>query len=526
MMTRTLRSYLCDGWVVGEGRAATLVDATTEAPLATSSTAGLDFGAALAHGRTVGGPALRALTFAERGAILRQLSEAIVGARKELLPLSMANNGATRSDAKFDVDGASFTLEAYAQLGEELGDRRYLVDGEAVELARSKRYGGLHIKTPRPGVAVHINAFNFPAWGLAEKLAVALLAGMPVVTKPATATALTAAHMAEALVASGALPRGAFQFIAGSPGDLVDHLSWGDVLAFTGSNGLGRQLVTLPHVVAAGVRVNVEADSLNVAVLGPDVEDDAPAFEQLVRDVFRDMTQKTGQKCTAIRRVMVPVEQVDAVVEALTDSIRALKIGDPRADGVRMGPLVSARQRADVLAGLARLSEADGVERVHGAGRPDDLVGVEAGRGFFVEPHLFKAADPAASFAADLVHDEEVFGPAVTVLPYDGSVAAAAALVARGRGGLVASVYSNDRRFVRDLVLELAPWNGRVTIGSDRIATTAPGPGTVMPQLVHGGPGRAGGGEELGLARGMDLYLQRTALQGYRPLLEKLFDGS
>jgi len=267
----------------------------------------------------------------------------------------------------------------------------------------------------------------------------------------------------------------------------------------------------------------VEADSVNAAVLGPDVEAGDPAWDMMVRAVFQDMTQKTGQKCTAIRRVMVPADGVDDVIDALKDSLSRLRIGDPFAEGVRMGPVVSARQRDDVLEGLARLSGC--VERVAGEGRPSELHGVDGDKGFFVDAHIFKASDPAAALAADAVHDHEVFGPAVTILPYDGSAEGAAALVARGQGGLVASIYSDDRTWTRDAALGLAPWSGRVMLGSAKIADSAPGPGTVLPQLVHGGPGRAGGGEELGGERGMDLYMQRTAMQGYRPLLERLFDG-
>jgi oxepin-CoA hydrolase/3-oxo-5,6-dehydrosuberyl-CoA semialdehyde dehydrogenase len=371
---------------------------------------------------------------------------------------------------------------------------------------------------------VHVNAYNFPAWGLAEKAAVALLAGMPVISKPATATAYVAHALTRALVSADVLPQGAFSLVAGSPGDLLDHLTTGDVLAFTGSSAVGQSLRTLPHIVAGGVPVNVEADSVNAAVLGPDAEPGDPAWDMMVRDVFRDMTQKTGQKCTAIRRVMVPADGVDDVVEALVDSISRLRVGDPFAEGVRMGPVVSARQRDDVLQGLDRLSGA--VTRVCGDGRPSELHGVDGDSGYFVGAHVFRAADPAAALAADPVHDHEVFGPAVTVLPYDGSSQGAVDLVARGKGGLVASVYSDDRSWTRDTAIGLAPWSGRVMLGSAKIADSSPGPGTVLPQLVHGGPGRAGGGEELGGERGLDLYLQRTALQGYRPLLERLFDGT
>lgn len=520
----TLQSYVCGEWFTGTGDATKLINPTTEEAVAQVAAGGVDVAAALEYARTKGGPALRAMTFRERGQMLKSLSEALIAIRDELLDLSMVNNGSTRSDAKFDVDGASFTLAAYAELGEQLGDQRYLVDGEPIELLRSRKLGGLHLKTPHRGVAMHINAFNFPAWGLAEKAAVAWLAGMPVVTKPATATAWIAEVLARALVKTGALPEGALTFLAGHPQGLVESLETGDVLAFTGSSGVGNHLRSHPRVVSQGVPVNVEADSVNSAVLGPDVEAGDDVFDMLVRDALREVIQKTGQKCTATRRIFVPVDVVDDFTDALASDLDRISIGDPFTDGVRMGPVVNARQRDDVLAGLERFSSV--TSTVRGAGRPTQVAGVEGEGGFFVDAHVLRTADPAASMTADLVHDEEVFGPVTTVLPYDGSVAQAAQLVARGRGSLVASVYSDDRAFARDLVLDLAPWSGRVTLGSAKVAESAPSPGAVLPQLVHGGPGRAGGGEELGGERGMDFYMQRTAVQGYRPLVEKLFDGA
>ena len=521
---QNLESYLGGKWVQGEGDGAILVNPATDEHIARTSTAGIDFAGALNHARCVGNPALQSLTFAERADILRALAEAVVRHRTELLGLSTLNNGATRSDSKFDVDGASFTLQAYADLGESLGDRRYLVDGDSEELLRSKRLAGLHVKVPKCGVAVHVNAFNFPAWGMAEKMAVALLAGMPVFTKPATATALTSWRMAQAFVETGALPDGVFSFLAGSAGDLVDHLQYGDVLAFTGSGALGTRFKSASHLASQGISVNVEADSLNAAVLGPDVEPGTDTWDLFIRDVFRDLHQKTGQKCTAIRRVLVPESMIDDVTDALVDAASGLKIGNPSNGDVRMGPVVNRRQQQDVLDGLSRLGNA--VEKIYGSERPEHLLDVSEGQGCFVGLHLFRAADPSASMSASIVHDEEVFGPATTLLPYDGSVVQAASMVALGKGGLVSSVYTDDRAYARDLVLALAPHHGRLTLGSAKIADSSPGPGTVLPQLVHGGPGRAGGGEELGGIRGLDFYLQRTAIQGYRPLLERLFDGS
>lgn len=520
----TLQSYVRGEWVTGTGDATTLVNPTTEEAVAQVAAGGIDMPAALHHARAAGGPALRAMTFRERGAMLMTLSESLLAIRDQLLDLSMINNGSTRSDAKFDVDGATFTLAAYAELGESLGDHRYLVDGEPIELLRSRKLGGLHIKTPHRGVAMHINAFNFPAWGLAEKAAVAWLAGMPVVSKPATATSWIAEVLSRALVNADALPDGAFTFIAGHPAGLVESLETGDVLAFTGSSGVGNHLRTHPRVVSQGIPVNVEADSVNSAVLGPDVTAGDDVFDMLVRDALREVIQKTGQKCTATRRIFVPTEVADDFTEALASDLSRISIGDPFTEGVRMGPVVNARQRDDIMAGLDRFSSV--TSTVRGSGRPETVAGVTGEGGYFVDAHVLRTSDPTASLAADLVHDEEVFGPVTTILPYDGSVTQAAQLVARGRGSLVASVYSDDRAFSRDLVLDLAPWSGRVTLGSAKVAESAPSPGAVLPQLVHGGPGRAGGGEELGGERGLDFYLQRTAVQGYRPLVERLFDGA
>jgi oxepin-CoA hydrolase/3-oxo-5,6-dehydrosuberyl-CoA semialdehyde dehydrogenase len=449
--------------------------------------------------------------------MLRALSKAIHAHRDELMQLGLINAGNTRSDAKFDIDGASGTLAAYADLAQTLGDARFLIDGEAIALGRSSRVAGQHVLVPRQGVAVHINAFNFPAWGLAEKAALAWLAGVPVVSKPATATALMAFRIAEILVASGALPEGAFQFIAGSTGDLVDRLGPQDVLAFTGSGKTGTLLRSRPNIVAHSVRVNVEADSLNAAVLGTDVERGDDTYNLFLADVVRDITQKTGQKCTAIRRVLVPAGLYEAVQEDLCDRLTQTRVGNPANESVTMGPVATASQLRDVRAGIELLLSA-GTRLVCGGAQPVEGLGAPAGKGYFVAPTLL-AADNALDARA--VHEHEVFGPVATVMPYT-AAADAVEVVRRGGGGLVSSVYTDDRTVAADVALGLAPFHGRVAIVNARVAGAWLGPGTVLPQLVHGGPGRAGGGEELGALRGMGLYLQRVALQGYGPLLDHL----
>jgi oxepin-CoA hydrolase/3-oxo-5,6-dehydrosuberyl-CoA semialdehyde dehydrogenase len=513
---RLLESFLRGAWVAGAGARQALLDPATEEPLAEVGAAG-GFAAALEFARARGGAALGALTFRERGELIRGVQAALTGARDELIGLAMRNGGNTRGDAKFDVDGAIATLSAYADLGAELGDRRALLDGDAIPLGRSSRWVGQHLLSPRPGVAVHVNAFNFPAWGLFEKAAQAWLAGMPVVTKPATSTAVVAHRAVELIVGGMLVPEGALSLVMGSPGDLTSHLGPGDVLAFTGSGDTGAHLRALPNVVAGGVRVNVEADSLNAAVLGPDLERGSATWDMLVSEIARDMTQKAGQKCTAIRRVLVPEALAEGLAEDLSERLAGAKVGNPAHDGVTMGPLATRGQLADVRARFARL-RAEARPLFGGEGEVTPIGGA-AGKGFFFGPVLLTCERPAE---AGVLHDVEIFGPVATLLPYDGGAAEAARLVARGQGGLVASAYSDDRAFLRELVAGLAPWHGRLYLGSAKVAGQAAGPGTVLPQLVHGGPGRAGAGEELGGLRGMAFYLQRTAGQGDQLILEAI----
>jgi len=504
---QVVESYLAGRWVKGAGAGQTLLNPATEEPLATASTEGIDLAAALDHARRIGGPALRALSFAERGALLQAMADALQEARDELIALGIANGGNTRSDAKFDVDGAIGTLLAYAELGSALGTGRFLVDGEGLQLGRSPRFHGQHVSVPRHGVAVHVNAFNFPAWGFAEKAAAALLAGMPVLSKPATATALVAYRAMQVIVEAKAVPEGALALLAGAPRDLPALLGAQDVLAFTGSGATGERIRALPNVIRHSVRVNVEADSLNAAVLGPGVEARSDMYELFLKDVVRDATQKAGQKCTAIRRVLVPREILAEVRDDLAEMLGALKVGDPADEEVRMGPLASAAQLKDVLSGIERL-ETEG-RRL--AGKPGRLFE----KGYFVSPSLFEVENGKA------VHEHEVFGPVVSLLPYTDDPAS---IVARGNGGLVCSIYSEDSAFIEEAVAGIAPWHGRIYLGHPKIELS-PGPGTVLPQLVHGGPGRAGGGEELGGRRALAFYLQRVALEGSRPVVAGLAKG-
>ena len=505
---KTLRSFVQGRWVEGKEPLATLVNPSTEEPVARTSSAGIDFAAAVELGRAQGGPGLREMTFAQRGELLKAWSQALHAARDELIGLAIQNGGNTRGDAKFDIDGGIATLAHYAELGAQLGSLRVLRDGEAVQIGRTARYAGVHLWVPRDGVAVHINAFNFPAWGTCEKAACALLAGMPILSKPATSTALVAFRVTE--LGAELLPRGSFQFICGSPGDLLDKLGPQDVVAFTGSSQTANKL--REQLGRRGTRLNVEADSLNAAVLGPDAQPGSATWDMFVQDVVRDMTQKTGQKCTAVRRVFIAGDQLATAQEALVERLAQVRVGDPARSEVTMGPVSTADQLRDVRAGIAKLS-AEAQPVFGGDGTVKALA--PEGKGYFVSPVLLVSRDPAG---AKVLHKDEVFGPVATLA----ASASPADMVRRGGGGLVCSVYSDDRDFLRECVLAIAPYHGRIYVGSEKVAGQTLGPGTVLPQLLHGGPGHAGGGEELGGLRGLQLYSQRVALQGDRALLDSI----
>ncbi len=510
-----LASYLSGSWSQGSGARTTLVNPATEVPLAEVANGGHDLAAAFTYARSVGSRELATLTFAQRGTLLASLAKAIHGAREELIDLAVANGGNTRSDAKFDVDGGALTLSYYAELGAKLGSTNLLADGEPIQVGRTARMGGQHVWGRRRGVAVHINAFNFPGWGLCEKLACALLAGMPVIAKPATATALVAHRMVELF--APLLPAGALQSLIGPAGSLLDHVGPGDVIALTGGSSTARTLRTHGKIVEHSVRLNIEADSLNAAILAPDVDLTSETGALFLADVVRDMTQKTGQKCTAIRRVLVPAEREKDLYEALRERLGGIAVGDPSREDVRMGPLATAQQKADVVAGIARLAAA--TDSIFGGTGEVTPIGVPAGKGYFVGPVVRMASTPMSDAP---FNEHEIFGPVVTVAPYSGDPVFAAEFVARGHGCLVSSAYSDERDWVASFVGAAAPWAGRLYLGSGKMAAQSPGPGTALPSLLHGGPGRAGGGEELGAERGLHLYMQRTALEGDASVLKSL----
>jgi oxepin-CoA hydrolase/3-oxo-5,6-dehydrosuberyl-CoA semialdehyde dehydrogenase len=519
MTIERIRSYLFGEWC-GDKEGQTLVNPATEEVLARADGSEQDLAGALTFAREHGGSALRALTFEERADMLGKMSAALHAAREPLIDSAVANGGCTRGDAKFDVDGAISVLAAYAELGKTLGKKKILADGEGIQLGRSPRFWGQHVYLPRRGVAVLINAFNFPAWGFAEKAACALLAGMPVMTKPATATALTAWKTTEVLINANVMPKGALSFIGGSASRVTEALDSQDVLAFTGSADTAMKLRSHPNVIERSVRVNIEADSLNASVLGPDVAFDADSMQLFLRDVVRDMTQKTGQKCTAVRRIFVPQSTLKDVEGEIAARLQAIKIGNPALKDVNMGPVATASQLADVKSGIAKLrEEAELISGEPGA-RPQ-TVGVDGDKGYFHSPVLLRARD---GMSAKAIHTHEVFGPCATVIPYSGDAEEASAMVRKGGGGLVASVYSDDREFTEAMVLGIASHHGRLYLGSGKVLEHATGPGLVLASCVHGGPGRAGGGEELGGLRGVTHFMQRTAIQGSRPSVENISD--
>ncbi|HEY0253356.1 MAG TPA: 3,4-dehydroadipyl-CoA semialdehyde dehydrogenase, partial [Kofleriaceae bacterium] len=465
-----LASYLAGQWSDGSGAKQTLVNPATEAVVAEVHAGGHDLKGAFEYARTVGVAELSRLTFAQRGELVGALAKAVNAAREELIALAIQNGGNTRSDAKFDIDGAAVTLGHYAELGAKLGAHKLLGDGDAIQVGRTARMGGQHVWSSRRGVAVHINAFNFPAWGTAEKLACAIVAGVPVISKPATATALVAWRLGQLF--EKLLPPGVLQMLIGPAGDLLAHARVNDVVAFTGGSATADKLrKQLPHV-----RLNIEADSLNAAVLGPDVEVSGEAGNLFIGDVVRDMTQKTGQKCTAIRRVLVPEDKIADVIDAIKDRLATIKIGNPELEEVRMGPVATAQQLADVKAGIERLAAA--TESVYGEVGAVTPLGTD--KGFFVGPVVRRAKDP---MNCEPLNAHEVFGPVSTLGAYNGDAAYAAEFIAKGEGCLVSSAYSDDRDWVASFVTAAAPWAGRLFLGSSKMAAQSPGPGTVLPSL-------------------------------------------
>ena len=507
-----LQSLIADRWV-GTRAGASLKSAIDGSHVRHTHADEIDFGEALAYGRKTGVPALLAMDFQQRAARLKALA-AYVNERKEALYTLSRHTGATRSDSWVDIEGGTGTLYAYASIGgNELPSGNLVHEGPAVVLGKQGGFAATHVLVPRGGVAVHINAFNFPVWGLLEKFAPAFLAAMPCIAKPATATSFLTEALVRMMMGSGLLPAGALQLVIGSTGDLLDRLDSNDVVTFTGSADTALKLRGNANILARSISFNAEADSLNAAILGPDATPGSPEFDLFVKEVVREMTAKAGQKCTAIRRAIVPRAHIDALAAKLRERLAKVSVGDPSVEGVKMGALASMAQQADVAERLNQL--AAGNEVVYGRADGFAPVGEGAAAGAFFSPTLLLCRDGMAN---DAVHDVEAFGPVATLMPY-GDFDEALALAARGRGSLVVSLVTHDPKVAAAAVPQLAAWHGRIHLLDRDSAAESTGHGSPLPMLKHGGPGRAGGGEELGGIRAVKHYLQRAALQGSPTLL-------
>ena len=510
-----LPSYILGDWWTPQNpsKVSPVADANTGAHLTDVSTEGIDTAAVIDYARTVGQKSLGELTLHERALRLKQLAQYLNSHKQELYDLSFAT-GSTQKDHAFDVDGGIGTTFTFSSKGRrELPNANVIPDGAVEQLSKDGSFIGEHVYQRMPGVAVQINAFNFPVWGMLEKFAPAFVAGMPTVVKPATPTAYVTQKCVEMMIASGVLPEGSIQLIAGSARDLLDHLDYRDHVAFTGSAGTANTLRQHPNVLTGGIRFTAETDSLNAAILGPDAAPDTPEFDAFVRTVFQEMTVKAGQKCTAIRRVIAPAEHVEAVVEALSERLSSrVVIGDPRVEGTTMGALASKEQQSEVAKAVRRLVEAGGRVRLGGADAPTGDADAEAGA--FFAPTVLSFDDARTPE----VHSVEAFGPVTSVIGYS-DIDDAVALAALGSGSLVATVATNDGETARAFAAGIGAHHGRVHVLNRQTAKTTTGHGAPVPHLVHGGPGRAGGGEELGGVRAVKHYMQRTALQGSPDLL-------
>jgi oxepin-CoA hydrolase/3-oxo-5,6-dehydrosuberyl-CoA semialdehyde dehydrogenase len=508
MTLQDIQSYACGAWVAPGAGVRPIADAVTGAVFAQAGNDALDMGAMRDHARARGGAALRAMGFHDRARMIKALAQHLNAHKDQLYTLSY-RTGATLADSKIDIDGGIGTMFVIASKGRrDMPDGQVYLDGGIEQLSRGGSFIGQHICTPLHGVAVQINAFNFPVWGMLEKLAPALLAGMPAIVKPATDSCYLTEACVRLMIDSAILPDGALQLVTGGLGDLLDRLDCQDVVSFTGSADTALALRSAPHLLRHSVRFIAEQDSLNASVLGPDAAPDTPEFDLFIDEVAREMTVKAGQKCTAIRRIIAPDPHVDALIAALRSRLAATVIGAPDRSDVTMGPLISARQRTDVLAKAALI----GAEAECVIGTPDavDVVGADRAAGAFVPPMLFHCADPDA---AQAVHSVEAFGPVATVMGYR-DLDHAMALANRGGGSLVASIITGDGDVARRIASGMGAFHGRLYFNNRTSRDEATGHGSPLPHMVHGGPGRAGGGEELGGVRGVMHYMQRSAVQG------------
>jgi 3,4-dehydroadipyl-CoA semialdehyde dehydrogenase len=521
-MSELLPNFISGQWQSGTGSGAALYDPIHGTELVRVDATGLDLPRGFAFAREQGGAALRALTYRQRAAMLSAAVKVLQANRDAYYDIATANSGTVKNDTAVDVDGGIFTLGTYAKMGESLGDRHFMLDGDAARLGKDPLFQSQHVLTPTRGVALFINAFNFPSWGLWEKAAPALLSGVPVIIKPATATAWLTQRMVKDVVDAGIFPVGALSVICGSSAGLMDALQPFDVVSFTGSAETAAVIRSHPAVTQRSVRVNIEADSVNSALLLPNTTPSSESFDLLAKEVAREMTVKSGQKCTAIRRVFVPEALYAAVAQAISARLAKTTVGDPRNESVRMGALVNRAQLVSVQEGLQFLKVQ--TEVLHD-GTTHALTDAVVGTACCVGPTLLGTRDAQGSDSADRVHDTEVFGPVATLIPYR-DMAHALSLIRRGQGSLVTSVYGSDSVALAAAALELADSHGRVHVISPDVAALHTGHGNVMPQSLHGGPGRAGGGEELGGLRALNFYHRRSAVQASTSVLSALSEST
>ena len=510
-----LKNYALGKWTAGEGEGQALYNAITGAKIAETSSKGLDFGEMMDYAREVGGPTLRKMTFHERGRMLKALALHLISIKDKFYALS-AQTGATKLDSWIDIEGGIGNLFTYASLRKQFPDETFYVDGETAPLSKGGSFIGQHICVPKQGVAIHINAFNFPIWGMLEKISVNLLAGVPAIVKPATVTCYLTELMVKEIIDTGILPEGSLQLICGSARGILDKVTSQDVVTFTGSASTGRMLKAHENIVNESVPFNMEADSLNCCVLGDDVNPGDIEFDIFIKEVQKEMTVKAGQKCTAIRRIIVPANKVEDVQIALGKRLAKTTLGDPSVEGVRMGSLAGLEQREEVKEKVLELSKSQ--EIVYGDLNHFDVVGADKEKGAFLAPILFLNDDP---FTKTDCHNIEAFGPVSTIMPYK-NIEEAIELAKMGKGSLVCSIITADDSIAKEFVMGAAANHGRILILNADCAKESTGHGSPMPMLTHGGPGRAGGGEEMGGKRGVMHYLQRTAVQGHPTSITKV----
>ena len=502
-----LENYISGKWITGDGDGQVLHNAVNGEPIAAATTKGLDFAAMLEYGRNTGNPALRKMTFHERGRMLRALAMHLLEKKEKFYQVSY-QTGATKADSWIDIEGGIGNLFSNASLRRKFPDLPYCTDGEAIPLGKAGTFMGHHILVPKEGAAVHINAFNFPVWGMLEKCAVNWLAGVPAIVKPATITSYLTEAVVKEIIASKILPEGALQLICGSAGDLLNHVNSQDVVTFTGSKSTGLMLKSNPNILSESVPFNMEADSLNCIVLGDDVQTGSAEWDIFIKEVRKEMTVKAGQKCTAIRRIFVPSDKMEEVWKAIATSLSQTTIGNPLNEKVRMGSLAGESQRSEVRSRIQKLLASSQI--VYGSLDSVEVIDADPQKGAFLSPVLLKNEKP---FSSTEVHDVEAFGPVSTIMPYK-NMDEAIELSKKGKGSLCSSIVTGDNKIAREYVIGSAPWHGRILILNAECAKESTGHGSPLPLLVHGGPGRAGGGEEMGGVRGIKHYMQRVAVQG------------